>query len=387
MKKPLSYPRTNQVADTTQVVSDTPVLEINPPAQPKKRRLLASALITGSLLFAVPATAQLGGLGSLGGLLGGSGSGGGLGSLGGLLGSNGIPGLDSLSGLTGGFGGGGGADAGGSGGGGLDDIGGALGGIGDFFGQFQSLIQDMTKQVLGSITGQLSKLFQGALGALGLPDLNKLAKDVLKSSGAEGASTEESEEDTGTDAPKAKIGSISGVNPVIYNENKIASLPARVYAAGIFSKENQEALSKEAQMVKQKIEVGATTVSAIGKLTQQSSALSQKSAQTAKQAQIRISTQDAIKDLNTIQGNISSQMEVAAGQFAGLSNIQSNALELTGIGTARLSQINLSAAGALQQLADVNDQLRGEQQAKLSANSDLVNRLSSVSGGSFILLR
>ena len=379
MTLPLSSPRTNQVSDTTCVVSDTPSLESKTPAQRKKRRLLASALVAGSLLFAVPATAQLGGLGSLGGLLGGgSGGSGGSGGLGGLLG--GIPGL---GGLTGGGSGG----SGGSGGaGGLDDIGGALGGIGDFFGQFQKLIQDMTKQVLGSLTGQLSKVFQGALGALGLPDLNKLSKDILKSSGADGAA-EESESDTGTESPKATIKSISGVNPVIYNENKVASLPARTYAAGIFSKENQKALSKEAELVKQKISVGATTVSAIGKLTQQSSALSQKSAQTAKQAQTRISTQDALKDLNTIQGNVSSQLEVAAGQFAGLSNIQSNALELSGISTARLSQINLSAAGSLQQLADVNDQLRGEQQARLSANSDLVNRLSSASGGSFILLR
>ena len=378
MTLPLSFLRTNQVSDTTQVVSDTPSLESKTPAQRKKRRLLASALVAGSLLFAVPATAQLGGLGSLGGLLGGgSGGSGGSGGLGGLLG--GIPGLGGLTG-----GGSGGSD--GSGGGQLDDIGGALGGIGDFFGQFQKLIQDMTKQVLGSLTGQLSKVFQGALGALGLPDLNKLSKDILKSSGADGAA-EESESDTGTESPKATIKSISGVNPVIYNENKVASLPARTYAAGIFSKENQKALSKEAELVKQKISVGATTVSAIGKLTQQSSALSQKSAQTAKQAQTRISTQDALKDLNTIQGNVSSQLEVAAGQFAGLSNIQSNALELSGISTARLSQINLSAAGSLQQLADVNDQLRGEQQARLSANSDLVNRLSSASGGSFILLR
>jgi len=356
--------------------------------QSKKRRLLVGIAIASSLAFAVPVSAQLGGLGGLlgggglGGLLGGGSGGGGLG---GLLGGGGIPGLDQLGGLLGG-------GSGGSGGSGGDDAGGGLGGIGgaigDFFGQFKELIQGMVKQALGSITGAISKVFQGALGALGLPDLNKLSKDILKSSSAEGSgSTTEAESGTGTDSPKATIKSISGVNPVIYNENKIASLPARVYAAGIFSKENQEKLAKEAQLVKDKISVGASTVSAIGKLTQQSTALSQKSAQTAKQAQSRISTQDAIKDLNTIQGNVSSQLEVAAGQFAGLSNIQSNALELTGIGTARLSQINLSAAGSLQQLADVNDQLRGEQQSRLSANSDLVNRLSSSSGGSFILLR
>ncbi len=384
----MKYPRTILITHTQHPPSDSPYLEAVPlvktqKPQSKKRRLLVGIAIASSLAFAVPASAQLGGL--VGGLLGGGGGLGGLlgGGLGGLLGGSGIPGLDQLGGLLGGI-------SGGSGGSGGDDAGGGLGGIGgeigDFFGQFKDLIQGMVRQFLGSITGGLSKVFQGALGALGLPDLNKLSKDILKSSRSEGSTTE-AESGTGTDSPKATIQSISGVNPVIFNENKIASLPARVYAAGIFSKENQEKLAKEAQLVKNKISVGASTVSAIGKLTQQSTTLSQKSAKTAKEAQSRISTQDAIKDLNTIQGNVSSQLEIAAGQFAGLSNIQSNALELNGIATARLSQINLSTAGSLQQLADINDQARGEQQSRLAENSQLVYRLRSLSSGSFLLLR
>jgi hypothetical protein len=269
-----------------------------------------------------------------------------------------------------------------------DLLGGELGGIGDIEGQIdqflnpiqsyisqleqiQQQVSQIVDRIVGAASGAVSKAIQDALGALNLPDPQELFDKVLGK--IEQGETEKNP--------------IHGVSPIIYQDNQTATVAAKVYAQTNFSKQAQENLKTELTQLNQQITTATQTVSGSNQLAQTSSQAAQQAQQKAQQAQSRVSTQDAIKDLNQITASVSSQLGSQSGQLANLNSLQATTLQVAGAQANKLAQINLGVAATVQQLADVNDQMRGQQQAEVIERNALTDRVIQANSSGFNLLR
>jgi len=260
--------------------------------------------------------------------------------------------------------------------------------------QFEAL-KDQVSQIVQKITSAgssaVSKAIQDALGALNLPDPQKLLDSLAKSLGF----------DQDGKSQTAQPNSISGISPSIYADNQIASLPAQVFSESNFSSAAQTAVRQDLQSIASKIAALPQTVTGSTALSTQASqaaatanAAATTAGQQAKQAQSRVSTQDAIKDLNLTAGSIASQLgalssqsAAQSGQLANLTALGATSAGFQGDASAKLSQVNLGVAAAVGQLADLNEQSRGNEQLRVVQEQALADRLNASSSHGFNLLR
>lgn len=256
-------------------------------------------------------------------------------------------------------------------------------------------LKDQVSQIVQKITSSgssaVSKAIQDALGDLNLPDPQKLLANLTKSLGF----------DQDGKSQTAQPNSISGISPSIYTDNQTASLPAKVFSQANFSSDAQSAVKQDLQSIQQKVSALPQTVNGSTQLANQSTQAAQTAnqgattaQQQAKQAQSRVSTQDAIKDLNLTAGSIagqlgalSSQSAAQSGQLANLTALGATSAGFQGDASAKLSQVNLGVAAAVGQLADLNEQSRGSEQLRVIQEQALADQLNASSSHGFNLLR
>ncbi len=281
--------------------------------------------------------------------------------------------------------------------GGLGDIGGQLGGAANqimtaaqgIFQQIQGMYQQiggMIQKVIGSASGGLGKILTDVMGALNMPDPQELLDQILRGSG---------------DGQNVSNNNISGINPNILKENQAATAAAKIFAQQNFSKEAQQNAKKDLEWVASQVQAAGQFGAASGQLSQQSSQAATQSGQaaqtaqqTAAQAQKRVSTQDAIKDLNTISAQMSAQLSglssqsaAQSGQLTNLTQLEATGVQIAGASSAKLTQINQGVAASAQQLADINSQMRGKQQQEIMRDVNLVDRLQSTNSSTYRLLK
>lgn len=256
-------------------------------------------------------------------------------------------------------------------------------------------LKDQVSQIVQKITSSgssaVSKAIQDALGDLNLPDPQKLLDNLAKSLGI----------DQDGKSQSAQTNSVSGVSPVIYTENQAATLPAKVFSQANFSSDAQKSVKQDLQNIQQKVSALPQMVNGSTQLSNQSSQAAttanqgaSAAQQQAKQAQSRVSTQDAIKDLNLTAGSIatqlgalSSQSAAQSGQLANLTSLGATSAEFQGDASAKLSQVNLGVAAAVGQLAELNEQSRGNEQLRVIQEQTLADQLNASSRHGFNLLR
>lgn len=304
-----------------------------------------------------------GNIGNIGSVLGGSTSVGNLGNLGSLLGGLG-----------------GGSGSGSSGGGASSN---PIVSLLQQFQGIQSQLGNVLQTVLGDITSQLGQAIQGAMGSLNIPDPSALLDAVLKNSGLDNQNGQNG----------AAKENVSGISAVVLNNNQSKEIQAKTFNATYLSKDAQDNIQKELQTVLQMVQGSGQLVQSSAQLGQQSAqAVTQsgKSAQTASTtaegAQKRVSTQDAIKDLNTIAsvqsgqlGTLSGQLGAQSGQLSNITGLQASQLQVQGNTAARTTQIAITSAVTAQQVMETNSYMRGQEQLRVMqsvATSDRLNQLS-----------
>jgi uncharacterized protein involved in exopolysaccharide biosynthesis len=263
---------------------------------------------------------------------------------------------------------------------------------------------------------QIDEKIDELLGDLGLPDPEKIKEALAK------AMTEGDIERT----------PISQVNPVLQSsmlQSVNSALTARTDAAMVLSEESQAASMDELERLAQSVTAGVQQGDASTQLSAQSSQIATQSgtlattssdvatqaatlttqaAQTAAQAQSRVSTQDAIKDLNTLTANVSSQLgglstqgavqsgqltqlsaQAAAqsGQLANISSQTATGIQLESSQLLRQQQMVTGLAAANQNLADLNDLAHGQEQDRIVQNNGAANRLSRANASGYRLAR
>ncbi len=258
----------------------------------------------------------------------------------------------------------------------------SLDGMGDQVSQALSPIQGYLQQVqnlgsnidglLGKVTGELSSQLKDALGDLNLPDPEALLDGLLK---PKNGSQQESPH------------SVSGVNPGILNDNTRATAGARIYSQQSLSKAAQAQAKHELEQTEQVAQASGQAAQISGQAAQAANQAAQTASQSAQQAQSRVSTQDALKDLNHVSAAIASGISSQSNQLTSISGQLGQAAQIQAIQTAKLSQINTGTAVSVQQLADVNALLRGQQQAAEMKDVALTDRLNRLTAGSLSFMR
>ena len=283
--------------------------------------------------------------------------------------------------------------------GGLGDIQGQVqqiqGFVGNYLKQFEGLkgqVESAVGDCVTALGGDVSGALKNALGELNLPDPGKLLDGLLHPN--KGPNGPNGQQD-------AALNNISGVLPSILKSNALAPLLANLWGQANFSTDAQKAVKQDLQGITQKVQAANQTVSAASNLANQATQAASQSTQLAatagtqaQQAQKRVSTQDAIKDLNLTAGTLSSQLAGQSGQLAAQSGQLSNlvslgatSVALQGDASAKLSQVNLGVAATVTQLADMNGQMHGADQLRVIQETALVDRVGQASANAFHLLR
>lgn len=285
----------------------------------------------------------------------------------------------------------GGSSSSGSAGGSLDGIfGDAMKGFQEALNQLQQLRESTIGRAVEAIIrgdNPLAGLLREVFGELNLIDPNQLNEQLNKD-------LESNSDNTRLDQ----------ANPVQVRNQRAAAgsiTNARQSAGQILSRENQQRMAKELNNLRQQLAQvgsqagGSTQLSQqASQLSQQANQLSQQSQQTAKQAQTRVSTQDALKDLNNITANVSAQLgqistqgAAQAGQMANVSGQLGVMANMEAVQLARLNDMTVSLATANQNLADVNSLMRGQEQARQMERRGDVNRLTQLNSIGYRLAR
>jgi len=263
--------------------------------------------------------------------------------------------------------------------------------VGNYLKQFEALksqVEGVVGGFVSALGGDIGEALKNALGDLGLPDPAKLLEGLKA----------KSDQDGKTDAA---LNNISGVLPSILKTNATASVLADLWSQANFSKDAQKAVKADLEGIAAQVKAAQQTVSASNNLSSQSTQAATQSTQLAatagtqaQQAQKRVSTQDAIKDLNLTAGTLSSQLAGQSGQLASqsgqLSNLTSLAatsVALQGDASAKLSQVNLGIAATVTQLADMNSQMHGAEQLRIIQENALVSQTAAATAGGFRFLR
>lgn len=275
--------------------------------------------------------------------------------------------------------------------GGLDGIfGDAMQGFQEALNQLQQLRESTIGRTVEAIVrgdNPLAGLLREVFGELNLIDPNQLNAQLNKD-------LEHHSDNTRLDQ----------ANPVqVRNQRSAAGsiTNGRQVAGQILSRENQQRMVKELNQLRQQLAQvgsqagGSTQLSQqASQLSQQANQVSQQSQQTARQAQTRVSTQDALKDLNTITANVSAQLgqistqgAAQAGQLANVSGQLGVMANMEAAQLARLNDVTVSLATANQNLADVNSLMRGQEQARQMERRGDVNRLTQLNNIGYRLSR
>lgn len=190
--------------------------------------------------------------------------------------------------------------------------------------------------------------------------------------------------------------SLGQVNPTVARSITLSTLnaeTARLDAARTLSKESQQQMASEIQQLEALVNSAAEMGQGSGNLSQQASQaaqqsdqLSQQAAQIAEESKTRVSTQDAIKDLNQIAGNLSGQLTQLSGQGAAqsgqLSNISGqlgSAVNLEGRQLLRMNQVVTGMAVANQNIADMNETMQGDRRIRVAENNAQLYRSLQIS--------
>lgn len=233
----------------------------------------------------------------------------------------------------------------------------------------------------------LSGLLREVFGEMNLIDPNQLNEQLKK--------------DMESNSGRTRI---DQANPVQVRNQRAAAgsiTNARESAGQILSRENQQRMAKELNQLRQQLaevgsQVGGSTQLSqqASQLSQQANQLSQQSQKTAQQAQTRVSTQDALKDLNNISANMSAQLgqistqgAAQAGQLANVSGQLGVMANMEAAQLARLNEVTVGIAAANQNLADVNSLMRGQEQARQMERRGDVNRLTQLNNIGYRLAR
>lgn len=264
--------------------------------------------------------------------------------------------------------------------------------VGNYLKQFEALkgqVESAVGDYIATLGGDVSGALKNALGDLNLPDPGKLLEG-LKGKNQNGQPNQE-----------AVLHNISGILPSILKTNATAPLLADLWSQANFSTEAQKAVKADLQSIETQVKAAQQTVSAANNLAAQSTQAATQSAQLAttagtqaQAAQKRVSTQDAIKDLNLTAGTLSSQLAGQSGQLASQSGQLSNLISLgatsvafQGDASAKLSQVNLGVAATVSQLADMNSQMHGAEQLRIIRENALAAQTAEASAGAFHFLR
>ncbi|WP_348250563.1 hypothetical protein [Stenomitos frigidus] len=265
--------------------------------------------------------------------------------------------------------------------------------VGGYLKRFEALkgqIEGVVQDYIGALGDDVSEAIKNALGDLNLPDPNKLLKGILGDKDQEGKPV-----------VQAELNNVSGVMPSILKNNAAAPLLADLWGQANFSTEAQKATKEDLQNIEKQVKASQQVASASEKLTTQSTQASStsgqaatKAQQQAQQAQKRVSTQDAIKDLNLTAATLSSQLadeskQLASqsSQLASLSQLNATQVALLGDASAKLSQVNLGVAAAVTQLSDMNSQMHGAEQQRIIQENSLVAQTAEASAKAFHLIR
>lgn len=255
------------------------------------------------------------------------------------------------------------------------------------FQQIQGMYQQIggiLHQVLGNVSGAMGKVLTDILGAMNLPDPQELLDRILQD---------------GNSDTIAK-NNVAGISPVILKDNQTATIAAKIFVQQNFSKEAQQNARQDLEWVASQVQSAGQFSTASGQLAQQAAQAAtqagqaaQTAQQTATQAQSRVSTQDAIKDLNIISGQMSSQLSglssqsaAQSGQLTNLTQLEAMNVQITGASSAKLTQINQGIAASVQQLADLNSQMRGKEQQEAMRHTATLDNLQMVNSRAYRLL-
>ncbi|XHX79265.1 MAG: hypothetical protein RBJ76_04850 [Stenomitos frigidus ULC029] len=254
--------------------------------------------------------------------------------------------------------------------------------------QIKTQITDSIQSFVGNLGGDISESLKAALGDLNLPDPKELLKGILQPKNADGTQP-------------AELNSVSGVLPSVLKSHTTASLTAQLWGQANFSKEAQTATKQNLQAVASQVAQAQQMPAAAANLATQSTQAASQSAQLATTAQTqsqaaqkRVSTQDAIKDLNLTAGTLSqqlgsqsSQLAAQTGQLATLAQLGATSVSLQGDASTKLSQLNLGVAASVGQLSDINAQMHGAEQLRTIQETALVDQLQQSNARTYSLLR
>lgn len=262
------------------------------------------------------------------------------------------------------------------------------------FDQLKTQISGVIDQYTGQIGGEVSGAIKNALGELNLPDPSKLLDGILhpNKNGQNGQNGQQQD---------AALNNISGVLPSVLKNHAVAPILSQLWGQSNFSSDAQSAVKKDLQGIGQKVQAASQFVPASATLSNQSTQAASQSSQFAstaqtqsQQAQKRVSTQDAIKDLNLTAGTLSQQLAAQSnqlasesGQLSNLVNLSATQVEFQGDASAKLSQLNLGVAASVTQLSDMNAQMHGAEQLRAIQETALVNKVGDATGNAFHLLR
>jgi len=255
------------------------------------------------------------------------------------------------------------------------------------FQQIQGMYQQIggiLQRVLGSVSGEMGKVLTDILGAMNLPDPQELLDRILQDSNSDTIANN----------------NIAGISPVILRDNQTATIAAKIFVQQNFSQEAQQNARKDLEWIASQVQNAGQFSTASGQLAQQAAQAAtqagqaaQTAQQTATQAQNRVSTQDALKDLNIIAGQLSSQLSSLAsqsaaqsGQLTNLTQLEAMNTQITGASSAKLTQINQGIAASVQQLADLNSQMRGKEQQEAMRHTATLDNLQMVNSRAYRLL-
>lgn len=274
----------------------------------------------------------------------------------------------------------------------------------DQINQFLSPLQDWMQQVTSELQTNLKSvqdlfgglqdairngqaLFDDPLGALGLPDLGQILDDI------------HSALDISQD--EATVGDIDAT--LVGNDLEAAAAieAARIQADQVLSESAQAATNQQMQAITSQVSNSATVAQTSATAAQtstdvvtQSGQVAQQSTQTAQQAQSRVSTQDAIKDLNTTTANLSTQLSQLssqaagqAGQLSGISSQMATSTQIDAAALARLNQLTTQGAITTQNISQINEVLQGQERSQLRQDMDETARAVEAGYSAFPLLR
>ena len=218
--------------------------------------------------------------------------------------------------------------------GGLDGL---LAPIQSYLDQLSELKDDVLGE-LERVLGDLDGVLEDALGELNLPDPGELMEGIFGDIIASGNNSLDTERDD----------PINDVQVIVYADAEATQArvaTGRIHSQQYLSEENQEAVRAElermAQLASQSVQLadGSTSLSQqASQIGQQGGEAASASTQASEDAQGRVSTQDAIKDLARIGANQSTQLS----QIAQIGSAQSGQLANIGLQLADQMQIDAS---------------------------------------------